>query len=104
MSAELLDVDRHRRGQTLGPETIEAQGPPVGTGQRREAVLLAGLVAGDQWRAVLDGGVRSGEMGDARLGVHAPSNTTGGGKCHLSVARRYGSGEGRSMSAPTPTP
>src|SRR6059058_1022945 len=57
MRAELLDVDGHRRGQALRAERVEAQRATVRARQERQAVLLAGLVAGHERGAVLDGGV-----------------------------------------------
>ena len=68
MRAELLDVDRHRRGQTLGPERVEAQGGAVGVGAQGQAVLRARLVARDQGLGVLDGGGRPREDRDLRPG------------------------------------
>ncbi len=64
---EALHVDRHRLGQALAPQHVEALLAPVGVGAGRQPVFLARLVGGDQGRRVLDRGGGAGEMGDAGL-------------------------------------
>src|SRR5579885_368319 len=73
MRAELLDIDRDRRGEPLRAQHVEAHGAAVRVGLERQPVFRARLVAGDEWRAVLDRGVGAGEMRDAWLVGHGNS-------------------------------
>ena len=70
MRAELLDIDDRRPRQPLRPQHVEARRCPVGIGQRRESVFRARLVAGHQRRDGVNGGVGTGEIGNARFCAH----------------------------------
>src|SRR5262249_48735164 len=56
MGAELFDIDRYRRGQTLGTEGIEPEWAAVRVRPQRQAICVPRLIAGDQRFAVLDSG------------------------------------------------
>ena len=51
MGAELLDIDRDRRGEPLRAQEVEPGRAPVGIGLERQPVFRPRLVAGDERRA-----------------------------------------------------
>src|SRR2546422_8733133 len=71
VGAELLHVHRHRGGEALRPQRVEAQTSAACVFQEVQPVLFARLVARHQRRRARDGGVRSRNVGNARLAAHA---------------------------------
>src|SRR2546426_3986239 len=71
MGAELLHVHRHRGGEALRSQRVESQTSAACVFEEVQPALFARLVARHQRRRARDGGVRSGNVGDARLAVHA---------------------------------
>ena len=70
MRAELFDINRRRRRKALRAEHVEAGWTAVRVGPGGQAVQGARLVAGHQRRAVADGGIGAGQIGDARFVGH----------------------------------
>ena len=62
VGAELLHINRCGGGQPLRAQHIEPGRAAIRIRARRQAVLCTGLVAGDQRRAVADGGVGAGKI------------------------------------------
>ena len=71
VGAELLDINHRRLCQTLRPQHVEARRRAIRIGQRIESVFCARLVAGDERRDGMDGGVGAGEIDDARFALMA---------------------------------
>src|SRR5207245_1795230 len=61
MSAELLDVDLDRSGQSLRPERVDSDRLPAARLPRLKPVLATSLLAGHQRRAAQDSGGWAGE-------------------------------------------
>ena len=67
MGTELFYINRHRRGQPLRPQNVEAKWRAIGLSSRRQAVFFARFVARDQWFAILNRCRWSGKDCDPRL-------------------------------------
>ena len=64
-----LDVNGHRRGQPLRAENVETLLTPIRILAQRQAVFAARFVGGHERRRVLNGGRRTGEVGDFDPGL-----------------------------------
>src|ERR1043166_4569420 len=77
MRAELLDINRHRRGQTLWTKRVEARRTSIRIGAKRKSIFLSRFVACNQGFTVLDSCRRTGENCDfwsLRLGFGVTSH------------------------------
>ena len=67
MRAELFDINRDRRGQSLRAQHVESCRRAVGVREKGQPVFCSRLVGGDKGWGVLNGGIGSGEMSDPSL-------------------------------------
>ena len=69
MRGKALDINDHRRGQPLRTQDVVALLTPIRILARRQTVFAPRLVGGHERRRVLNGGRRTGEVGDPDPGL-----------------------------------